>query len=236
MAQKRMFDRAVIDTDKFMDLPVSAKALYFLLGMEADDEGFVSYKKVIRIHGGTEDDMKVLNAKNFLILFKSGVVVITDWHKNNWLDSRRIKKTEYVDEKELLALSKDNTYLLSDRLASVKPEENSIEENSIEENSILAKNKFSQDIPKIIEKFKELSPSLTYGNKTQRKACEEMITKWGIDETLRMVDQVLNAQMTDKFCPRAVTPLQMWQKIGDYKVYFRGKTQESGLPTFNEKI
>jgi hypothetical protein len=86
MAQKRMFDRAIIDTDKFMDMSMSTKALYFLLGMEADDEGFVSYKKVMRIHGGNEDDIKVLVAKNFLIKFESGVVVITDWNKNNWLD------------------------------------------------------------------------------------------------------------------------------------------------------
>lgn len=223
-----MFDRAVIDTDRFMDLPVSAKALYFLLGMEADDEGFVSYKKVLRIHGGTEDDMKVLNAKSFVILFKSGVVVITDWHKNNWLDSRRIKKTEYVDEKELLALNKENVYVLSECLANAKREEYRVEENSIEEKRIdTAKNKFSQDTAKIIEKFKELSPSLTYGNKTQRKACEEMLSKWGGEETLRMVDQVLQAQMNDKFCPKAVTPLQMWQKIGDFRVYFSSNNSKS---------
>lgn len=78
-----MFDRAIIDTDRFMDLSMSSKALYFLLGMEADDEGFVSYKKVMRAHGGNEDDIKVLTAKGFLIQFESGVVVITDWHKNN---------------------------------------------------------------------------------------------------------------------------------------------------------
>lgn len=86
---------------------------------------------------------------------------------------------------------------------------------------------FNPDGAKIIEKFKELSPSLTYGNKTQRKACEEMINKWGIDETLWMVDQVLQAQMSDKYCPKAVTPLQMWQKIGGFKVYFQGKMKSN---------
>jgi len=131
MAQKRMFDKAIIDTDKFMDMPLSAKALYFLLGMEADDEGFVSYKKVMRIHGGNDDDIKVLIAKCLIIMFESRVVVITDWKKNNWLDSRRIKPTEYTAERELLALDKDNSYLLSNGLARV--EESSIEENSIEE-------------------------------------------------------------------------------------------------------
>jgi hypothetical protein len=133
MAQKRMFDRAIIDTDKFMDLPVSGKALYFLLGMEADDEGFVSPRKVLRVHGGTDDDVKVLIAKGFLIPFESGVVVITDWNKNNWLDSRRVRSTEYKREREMLALTEDHTYVLSARLADVKLVQRSIEEKSIEE-------------------------------------------------------------------------------------------------------
>ena len=122
-----MFDRAIIDTDRFMDLPMTAKAMYFLLGMEADDEGFVSYKKVLRIHGGAEDDVKVLIAKNFLISFPTGVVVITDWNTNNWLDTRRIKSTEYQNEKKLIALTSDKKYVLSNGLASI--EESRGEEN-----------------------------------------------------------------------------------------------------------
>lgn len=132
-AQKRMFDRAIIDTDRFMDLSMSAKALYFLLGMEADDEGFVSPRKVLRIHGGNDDDIKLLISKGLIIPFQSGVVVITDWNNNNWLDSRRIKPTQYKEEKKLLTLSGDKTYSLSTRLALVKPVESSIEERSTEE-------------------------------------------------------------------------------------------------------
>ncbi len=128
-----MFDRAIIDTDKFMDLPMSGKAIYFLLGMEADDEGFVSYKKVLRIHGGNEDDVKVLVAKGFLIMFPSGVVVVTDWNKNNWLDNRRTRPTEYQTEKSLLTLTEEKMYVLSDGLASAVPVERRIEEKSIVE-------------------------------------------------------------------------------------------------------
>lgn len=130
MATKRMFDRAIIDTDKFMDMPLSAKAIYFLLGMEADDEGFVSYKKVMRVHGGNDDDVKILIAKGLIILFESGVVVVTDWNKNNWLDSRRIKPTEYEKEKKQLEI-RNGVYMLSNGLASIV--ESSIEENRIEQ-------------------------------------------------------------------------------------------------------
>lgn len=137
MAQKRMFDNAIINTDKFMDMPLSSKALYFLLGMEADDYGFVSPKRVMKIHNATEDDLKILIAKQYVIYFKSGVVVITDWKKNNWLDKRRVKQTEFTEELKMLETF-ENKYILkgakhwlSKCLASI--EENSIEESSIEE-------------------------------------------------------------------------------------------------------
>lgn len=130
MAQKRMFDRSITDTEKFTDMPLSSKGLYFLLGMEADDEGFVSTRKVMKVHGGTEDDLNILLAKGFCIRFPSGIAVITHWQKNNWLDSRRLRKTEYQEEKSLLYLVNGN-YSLSKGLARV--EESRIEENRKEE-------------------------------------------------------------------------------------------------------
>ena len=125
-----MFDTALIDTDRFMDLPMSAKAIYFLLGMEADDEGFVSYKKVLRIHGGTEDDVKVLTAKGFLIAFPSGVVVITDWNENNYIDKNRARPTLYQPEKAHLLLN-GRKYVLNNGLTRIG-------EDRIGEESILS--------------------------------------------------------------------------------------------------
>lgn len=140
MAQKRMFDKDVIGLDGFLDLPMEAKGLYFLLGMEADDEGFVNPKKVVRLYGGSEDSIKLLIVKGFLIPFQSGVVVITDWRRNNYLDKKRIKQTIYQDEKSQIEYEE-----LSQRyqcLTDVKQmlRENRIEENSIEENSIVYNN------------------------------------------------------------------------------------------------
>jgi hypothetical protein len=112
-----MFDRAIIETDKFLNVSLSAKALYFLLGMEADDEGFVSPNRVIRLYGGEMGDIKNLIDTGLIIPFESGVVVITDWNTNNWLDSRRIKTTQYEKEKKLLVLTDSNKYVLSQCLA-----------------------------------------------------------------------------------------------------------------------
>jgi hypothetical protein len=142
MAQKRMFDKRVTDSDKFIDLPNSSKALYFMAGMEADDKGFFQPRRLQKMCGFTDDDFKILIAKGFFIAFESGVMVVTDWNKNNWLDSRRVTETEYIDELKMLKLI-NNKYELANTteskcLAYAKPmlRENSIEENSIEENSI----------------------------------------------------------------------------------------------------
>jgi hypothetical protein len=182
MATKRMFDRSIIETDNFLDLPTSCKALYFLLGMEADDEGFVSPKRVMRLYGGSDDDIRILSAKKLVIPFQSGVVVITDWRKNNWLDSRRIKKTIYQEEASLLDIVDDSYVLLSDGLANAKLEEKSIEEKSIEENNSFS---FFWSI---------------YPNKTNKKKTEELWKSKKLDlkinEILTFVER---AKQTDRW-------------------------------------
>ena len=138
MAQKRMFDKRVVASDKFIDLPNSSKALYFMAGMDADDKGFFQPKKLQKICGFSDDDYKILIAKGFFIPFESGVMVITDWNKNNWLDTRRLTETEYIEELKMLELVNDKYELNNPCLANAKPmlSQNSIEEYSIEENSI----------------------------------------------------------------------------------------------------
>jgi hypothetical protein len=179
MAQKRMFDKSIIETDEFMDMSMTTKALYFLLGMEADDEGFVSPKRVMRIYGGSEDDLKVLIAKNYCIKFESGVVVITHWHENNYLDKKRVKATRYQTEKKLLALDKGKYNMLNNGLTDVKQmlRENRIEENSIEENSIEEKHNLAY------------ARLLTEGKNTKEFEDKYSISK---DEVIDIAEQLVN--------------------------------------------
>lgn len=108
MAIRRMFSLQVVDTDKFTEMPISARLLYYELGMRADDDGFVaSPKKIIRSVGCSEDDLKLLIAKGFIIPFESGVVVIKHWKMNNYLRSDRYKKTIYQTEAKTLTLIDD---------------------------------------------------------------------------------------------------------------------------------
>ena len=138
MARKRMFDLDIINQGSFIELPMDAIALYFLLGMEADDEGFVNPKRVMKLYGGKEDSVRVLIAKGYLIHFESGVVVITDWKRNNYLNKDRIKPTIYTKEKSLLDYDKitQKYTMFNECLTNVHIEEKRIEENSREENSI----------------------------------------------------------------------------------------------------
>ena len=108
MAIRRMFSLQVVDTDKFTEMPISARLLYYEMGMRADDDGFVaSPKKIIRSVGCSEDDLKLLIAKGFIIPFESGVVVIKHWKMNNYLRSDRYKKTIYQEEAKSLTLTDD---------------------------------------------------------------------------------------------------------------------------------
>ena len=114
MAERRMFAKTIVDSDMFIDMPMSARLLYYDLVMRADDDGFVnSPKKIMRFVGASMDDMNVLIAKQFIIPFESGVVVIKHWKIHNYIQKDRYKATSYQAEKERLTL-KNGTYYIDD--------------------------------------------------------------------------------------------------------------------------
>lgn len=138
MAQKRMFDKSITNSDDFLDLPDSSQILYFHLSMNADDDGFVNnWKSIIRMTGTKEDDLKILIAKQFVIPFESGVIVIKHWRINNYLRNDRYKETQYKDELACLITGKNEEYLLKNTsgIPTVYPDKNSIDKNSIDKDS-----------------------------------------------------------------------------------------------------
>lgn len=113
MAERRMFAKTITESDAFLDMPMSSQCLYFHLGMVADDDGFVnSPKKIQRMIGASEDDLKLLIAKRFLLPFESGVVVIKHWKMNNFIRNDRYKPTVYQEEKALLTTNENGSYSL----------------------------------------------------------------------------------------------------------------------------
>ena len=114
MAERRMFAKTIIDSDAFLDMPLSTQALYFHLSMRADDEGFINNpRKIQRMVGASDDDLKILEAKNFVIPFESGIVVIKHWRIHNWIRADRIVQTKYTDERSLLQVKENGSYTVA---------------------------------------------------------------------------------------------------------------------------
>ena len=139
MARKRMFSLDIIDTDIFLEMPQSSRLLYYELCMRADDDGFVSSpKKIIKTVGCSDDDFKVLIAKQFIIPFESGVIVIKHWRIHNTIRSDRSKETIHTEEKNQLILEENRAYGLryTNGCHLVAVDKNRIEENRVEEDSV----------------------------------------------------------------------------------------------------
>ena len=167
MANKRMFSLSVVDTDKFLEMPISSRLLYYELGMRADDDGFVdNWKKIMTFAGLKEDDMKVLISKQFVIPFESGVIVIRHWRLNNYLQNDRTKPTIYQEELKQLGIDKNNVYTLDTTCI------HSIDKNSIVENSIEYKEKNNNNKLLLLKKKKE-----TYGTFNNVKLTDEEYQK-----------------------------------------------------------
>lgn len=163
MARKRMFRLDVLETDAFMDMPLTTQALYFHLNLRADDDGFIGNpNQIVRMIGASQDDLKLLIAKRFVLIFEDGVIVIKHWRMHNTLSQNRYKETNFLEDKALLTIKDNKAYTLSGSgnviedenlieyskrqtktdkrrykdVTKTLLEENSIEENSIEENRI----------------------------------------------------------------------------------------------------
>ena len=116
MAERRMFAKTIIDSDAFLDMSVTARLLYYDLSMRADDDGFVnSPKKIMRMVGASEDDLRMLAMRKFIIPFDNGVVVIKHWRIHNYIRKDRYNETNYSEQKELLEFDENGAYRLIEK-------------------------------------------------------------------------------------------------------------------------
>ena len=167
MAQKRMFNNLVIESDDFLEMPDSSQNLYFHLSMYADDDGFIDkWKSIMRMTGKKEDDLKILIAKAFVIPFESGLIVIRHWKLNNYIQKDRYKETIHKEEKALLTIDNNGVYNLYTKcIPSI--DKNRLDKSSIDKssNSIEKANDSCDDgLQKVIDFFNNNVGSLTpYG-------------------------------------------------------------------------
>ena len=106
-----MFNTQIVDSDAFLSMPLSSQALYFHLGMSADDDGFLNNPvQIARAINASQDDMNLLLLKKFILRFDTGVMVIKHWKINNYIRSDRYKPTLYQDELRQLEVKQDGGY------------------------------------------------------------------------------------------------------------------------------
>ena len=183
MAERRMFSKVIIDSDAFLDMPLSTQALYFHLSMRADDDGFLNNaRKIQRLVGASDDDLKLLLMKRFVIGFEGGILVIKHWRMNNYLRKDRYTPTVYQDELSMLKVKENGAYTLekTNGIQVGIPDGNqcvtqvSIGKDSIdkirEEKTVCPEPEMAPDRKKAI--------SLTLNDKTEYWIFEDQIAKW----------------------------------------------------------
>lgn len=177
MAQRRMFSKKITDTDSFLDMSLSAQALYFHLNMGADDEGFVdNVKKIQRSIGASNDDLKILIGKGFLIPFESGVVVIRHWRIHNYIQADRFQATIYQDEKEQLEFDKS-------KIASIKPLDQCIQNVSKMDTQVrLGEDSLDKDR---LDKVNNL-----YSGEDEKKSLSQIIKSTSVKINDRQIQQI----------------------------------------------
>lgn len=138
MAKRRMFSLEIVDSDAFLDMSATAQNLYFHLGMRADDDGFIGNpKKICRDCNASQNDLDLLIAKNFILPFANGVVVIKHWKVNNQIQKDRYTPTQYLEEKASLLLKKNGIYTF---------DENQGKSFILDANPLIASEKASESI------------------------------------------------------------------------------------------
>ena len=220
MANKRMFSIDVTETDTFLEMPLTAQALYFHIAMRGDDDGFVSNpRSIMRVTGCNENDLKTLAESGYIITFRSGVIVISDWKVNNYLRGDRYKPTTFQNELSMLTETANKRYVLesdSQRSTVGIPNSNQMEtQYSIEKNRVVvdtattaAGSRIDSDLAEIVQHFQDVIGIFPRSalNKLQRwrevypaeiihaaidEADENNVRKW------RYVDGVLKGWQAD---------------------------------------
>lgn len=233
MSQRRMFSPKIVSSDAFLDMPTSSRELYFQLGMFADDDGFINPRKIMRMVGASDDDLKVLISKRFVIPFENGVVVIKHWKINNLIKPDRYQSTVYLEEKKRLRLKENGAYterfqngskmvpqvrLGKDRLLQVNTGKVIISPEANEENQLF----------KIF--YETINPNINYSHKGNRNDAKWLINKYGLEKVLSAAKYAISVQ-GKQYAPTITTPSQLKNKMSELIIY--QKKQQDGAKIIN---
>ena len=250
MSERRMFAKTIIDSDSFMDMPLSTQALYFHLSMRADDDGFINNpKKIQRMVGCGEDDLKLLIAKRFIIPFESGIVVIKHWKIHNYIRNDRYKPTVYVEEKSMLETKDNNGYTLKNNVGipngyqmetQVRLGKDSIGKDNnkyIDEIEPPVINESIEDFTNSYEEEREKVPQKEKENYSEivKEVVEYLNLKTGKNfrpnnkETIKHIKARINDNFTLGDMKKVIdTQCEKWLNNAKYEMYLRPQTLFAG--------
>jgi hypothetical protein len=243
MAHKRMFSKDITGSDAFLEMPASSQALYFHFGMEADDDGFIGNpKKIMRVMGVSEDDMKILLAKRFLLAFKSGIIVVKHHRINNNWDAHNCKRTIYLEEFSELRIKENRAYTLDEtqgvpvqsdsRLNPVfRIDKNRIDKNTTGAVAIAPRIEYVvEDEDRPAKKESRVKDKLAiyhlfsqkeqpwWRHAQQKKAALSLFDLVGADK-VRAGLQKMRENVDDPYCPQAQTPFDYEVKLPKLSAY-----------------
>lgn len=255
MAEKRMFAKSIVMSDDFLEMPTSTRCLYFTLGMFADDDGFVNNpKSIMRQISATEDDMKILIAKSYVLVFESGVIVIKHWRINNYIRGDRYHKTTHTDELNQLCVLENKEYAEKSSTSVGLPPgtpddyqvttESSIDESKLEE---ISSDKSNKPKPKQIreefDKLWKLYPKKQGHKKAleyYQRARENGTTYEQVEEGIKAYAEYVKAtKQEDKFIKHGSTFFSQESWLDEWSVPQQSKTryqpQEEEPPMTDEE-
>jgi len=235
-----MFSPAIVCSDAFLDMPMSSQALYYCLGMYADDDGFINPRKIMRMLGASEDDLKILLAKRFLLPFNDGVVVIKHWRVNNLVRKDWYRPTIYGDNKKQLFVKDNGAYTLDFEQGKPlvnEPLPSSLTQIRIDQDKTIA----TQALPIVVEKDEIIKPKRTTPvcekvfsifkselgiyplswktNRAQRQSAENLMEERG-EEQIRKALEVYKELKDEQHCPQILSPWDLdtkWSKLFAFK-------------------
>lgn len=234
MATKRMFSLQIVDTDAFLDMPLSTQALYFHLVMRADDEGFLGNpKKIMKLIGCQEDELKVLIAKRFILSFESGIVVIKHWLIHNTIRLDRFNKTNYQKEKKQLTIKENKSY--TEVATEWQPDGNHLEPQvniskvNISKVNLIKDKETTADaegVKTIMDLFYTINPTLNFGNTTYRKSAEDLIKQFGEEKAIGYTKAAV-ACYGKNYAPTITDPYLLKNKLAQLSAFYQRHKEEA---------
>lgn len=255
MAQRRLFSPDIICSDDFLEMPTSSRDLYVQLAIRADDDGFISPRGIMKLLGSSEDDLKVLVAKRFLLEFGSGVIVIKHWFIHNTIRRDRYKSTRYLEEKSSLRIKENGAYTEYSEdgvklLPSWQPNGNQMAAQvKLSKDKLISgaeppQEKYTIESEEpirgsddVIKAFKEVNPSYMslLNRKPQHDAAKRLIAIHGLKQVLDVIGILVETNKLPFFSV-ITTPVQLesdWgklqAKVQKHKIESAPKSKGRGL-------